>query len=244
MQFSPFSCHLNTLWHEYAPPPLMSETKFIQNNHPIRRSCVFFVTSLFFTVKGCYPHSQSPSSRTTSYHLSVTSYSIYLQLPSIAGGNPSIRNLRTRNAVVTGTHLTWLHKLNSVQYIFLLLLGMDHRENIVFHFLYCYKCDYRLSENQGLRGMNEWRLERKKERKKEQGKERLMPFPLGYTDFLPFKQNHVYSIVAFTQNISKDASGVATPYLISWKQQVEALDHVPHLRRQLCIELPITKRWH
>jgi hypothetical protein len=31
---------------------------------------------------------------------------MYSQLPSITGGRSSIRNLRTRHAVVTGTHLT------------------------------------------------------------------------------------------------------------------------------------------
>jgi hypothetical protein len=31
---------------------------------------------------------------------------MYLQLPSITGGRSSIRNLRTRHAVVTGTHIT------------------------------------------------------------------------------------------------------------------------------------------
>jgi hypothetical protein len=31
----------------------------------------------------------------------VTAYSIYSQLPSVSGGLPSIRNLRTRHAVVT-----------------------------------------------------------------------------------------------------------------------------------------------
>jgi hypothetical protein len=81
---------------------------------------------------------------------------------------------------------------------------MDSRENTVPHFVYSYEHDYWLGENQGLRGMNERRLQ----------KRNINKVPLGYNDSLPFKQNHVYSIVAFTQNISKDASGVATPYLI------------------------------
>jgi hypothetical protein len=38
--------------------------------------------------------------------LSATAYSMYSQLPSITGGRSSIRNLRTRHAVVTGSHLT------------------------------------------------------------------------------------------------------------------------------------------
>jgi hypothetical protein len=52
-------------------------------------------------VRGCRPHAQPPSWRTTPCRLSATAYSIYSQLPSISGGLPSIRNLRTRHAVVT-----------------------------------------------------------------------------------------------------------------------------------------------
>jgi hypothetical protein len=39
--------------------------------------------------------------------LSSAAYATSSQLPSTAGGSPSIRNLRTRHVVVTGTHLTW-----------------------------------------------------------------------------------------------------------------------------------------
>ena len=46
---------------------------------------------------------QLPSWRTTLCRLSVTAYLIYLQLPSTPGGRSSIRNLRTRHTVVTGT---------------------------------------------------------------------------------------------------------------------------------------------
>jgi hypothetical protein len=45
-----------------------------------------FVTSLFFMVRTCLPHAQHPSWRTTHCRLSVTAYSIYLQIPSISGG--------------------------------------------------------------------------------------------------------------------------------------------------------------
>ena len=48
--------------------------------------------------------STSPSWRTTPCRLSATAYSIYSQLPSISAGRSSNRNLRTRHAVVTGTH--------------------------------------------------------------------------------------------------------------------------------------------
>jgi hypothetical protein len=39
---------------------------------------------------------------------------MYSQLPSIPGGRSSIRNPRTRHAVVTGTHLTWTEKMLTV----------------------------------------------------------------------------------------------------------------------------------
>jgi hypothetical protein len=52
-------------------------------------------------MKGYYPHAQPPFWNTTPFRLSAADYSIYLQLPSIAGGHSSIRNLRTRHAVVT-----------------------------------------------------------------------------------------------------------------------------------------------
>jgi hypothetical protein len=50
-----------------------------------------------------------PLWRTTPCQLSATAYSMYSQLPSITGGRSSIRKLRTRHAVVTGTHLTWIN---------------------------------------------------------------------------------------------------------------------------------------
>jgi hypothetical protein len=53
-----------------------------------------FVTSLFFTVRSSWPQAQPPSWRTILSRPSTTAYSIYSQLPSI-------RNLRTRHAVVT-----------------------------------------------------------------------------------------------------------------------------------------------
>jgi hypothetical protein len=37
-------------------------------------------------VKGCYTHTQPPSWRHTPCRLSAAAYSIYWQLPSIAGG--------------------------------------------------------------------------------------------------------------------------------------------------------------
>jgi hypothetical protein len=60
-----------------------------------------FVTEKIFTLRGCYPHAQPPSWRTTPCRLSATVYSIYSQLPPVSGGLPSIRNLRTCHAVAT-----------------------------------------------------------------------------------------------------------------------------------------------
>jgi hypothetical protein len=48
---------------------------------------------------------QPPNWRTTPYRLSATAYSIYSQLSSTSGGRFSIRNLRTRHAMVTGDPL-------------------------------------------------------------------------------------------------------------------------------------------
>jgi hypothetical protein len=56
--------------------------------------------------RGCWPHAQPLSWRTTPW-LSAAAYSMYSQITSITGGRPSIRDPRTRHAVVTGTHLTW-----------------------------------------------------------------------------------------------------------------------------------------
>jgi hypothetical protein len=73
------------------------------------------VTNLFFTVKGCYPHTQPPSWRTSPCQLSVAAYSMYLQLTFIARGHPSIRGPSTHHAVVTGTHLTWYNIAHSTK---------------------------------------------------------------------------------------------------------------------------------
>jgi hypothetical protein len=59
-----------------------------------------------FYGEGLLAHGQPPSWRTTPCRLSAASYSMYSQLTSIAGGRPSIRDPRTRHAVVTGTHQT------------------------------------------------------------------------------------------------------------------------------------------
>jgi hypothetical protein len=59
-----------------------------------------------FTVRSRHHLAQPPNWRITPCRLSATAYSIHSQLLSISAGRSSIRNLRTRHAVVTGTHLS------------------------------------------------------------------------------------------------------------------------------------------
>jgi hypothetical protein len=73
--------------HRISPGPKRFET--FRNNKKLLR-CGGFCS-----------HAQPPSWRTTPCQLSATSYSIHSQLPSVPGELPSIRNLRTRHAVVT-----------------------------------------------------------------------------------------------------------------------------------------------
>jgi hypothetical protein len=67
----------------------------------VRGSYDVFETCLFFTVRVCKLHAQPPSCRTTLCRLYAVAYSMYSQLPSIAGGRSSIRYPRWRHAVVT-----------------------------------------------------------------------------------------------------------------------------------------------
>ena len=69
--------------------------------------CDDFVTKYVFTMRSYQHHTQPPSWRTTPCRLSATAYSIYSQLLSTSGGRTSTRNMRTRHAVVTGTHSPW-----------------------------------------------------------------------------------------------------------------------------------------
>jgi hypothetical protein len=52
----------------------------------VRGAFKHFISSLFFTVKYCYPHAQPPNWRTTPRQLFATPYSTNLQSPSISGG--------------------------------------------------------------------------------------------------------------------------------------------------------------
>jgi hypothetical protein len=67
--------------------------------------CKHFVTRYVFTVRSCYYLAQNPSWRTTTCRLSTTVYSKIFAATLHIGGRSSIRNLKTRQAVVTGTHL-------------------------------------------------------------------------------------------------------------------------------------------
>jgi len=61
-------------------------------------------------VRSYYHLAQTPNWRAATSRLSVIIYSIYSQIPSKCGGGSSIRNLRTRQAVVIGAHLDTIHK--------------------------------------------------------------------------------------------------------------------------------------
>jgi len=74
---------------------------------PVPKPLWMIRNMISFYVKELLHPAQSPSWRTTYCRLSATAYSVSSQLPSIPGGRLFIRNLRTRHAVVTGTHLSW-----------------------------------------------------------------------------------------------------------------------------------------
>jgi hypothetical protein len=75
----------------------------VHNSPPSPRPCVTFRNNLFDYGEELL--TPLPAPKLEDYLLSVYAdgYSIYSQLPSI-------RNPRTRHAVVTGTHVTWLYK--------------------------------------------------------------------------------------------------------------------------------------
>ena len=75
-----------------------------QRINPSPRCCEMFCKILSFTMRICLHFLQPSSWRNISCRLSKTSYSIYSQLPSISRGRSSVRKLRTRHGLVTGTH--------------------------------------------------------------------------------------------------------------------------------------------
>jgi hypothetical protein len=80
--------------------------------HQVRGALKHFVTIKICAVRGYWRRAQPPSWRTAHCRLSATAYSIYSQLPSVSGELPSIRNLRTRHAVVTRDR--WWDFVNTV----------------------------------------------------------------------------------------------------------------------------------
>jgi hypothetical protein len=75
-----YTNYINLQLKEIPPP------KSIKKVRPLPRPLWHLVTSLFFTVRSCYPRAQPPSWRTIPSRLFATAYSISSQLPSIAGG--------------------------------------------------------------------------------------------------------------------------------------------------------------
>jgi hypothetical protein len=89
------------------PVHIYSLRFFIQRIRPCSRLVWMVHNMLNFYGEGvCLPHLQTPSWRTTPCRLSAAAYSVYSQLPSIAVSRTSIRNPRTRHAVVTRGHKT------------------------------------------------------------------------------------------------------------------------------------------
>jgi hypothetical protein len=68
--------------------------------------CVTFSEKLDFRSEDLLAANAFSNWRTTTYRLSATARSIYSQLPSYLKAVSSIRNPRTRHALVTGTHIS------------------------------------------------------------------------------------------------------------------------------------------
>jgi hypothetical protein len=77
----------------YYPFCFLSCSKMIQSD---LRSCVIFCNKLVFMVKSCSPFLiQPPSWRTNHYWLSMTAYSVYIYLSSIAWRNTNFKRKPT-----------------------------------------------------------------------------------------------------------------------------------------------------
>jgi hypothetical protein len=87
------------------PFPLL---RLYQRISPGSRLCAVFRNMVIFYVEELVAPRPTPKLEDHPFRLSATAYSMYSRLPSISGGrSSSIRNLRTRHAVVTGRHLSW-----------------------------------------------------------------------------------------------------------------------------------------
>jgi hypothetical protein len=108
MQSSPLPCYLIHLGPKYRSYRRIS---------PIPKHSVIFRYMINFLRLGVVSTSPIPPSwRTTPCRLSATAYSINSQLPSISAGRSSIRNLRTRHAMVTGTHISGIKMKHCPKY--------------------------------------------------------------------------------------------------------------------------------
>jgi hypothetical protein len=82
-----------------------------QSINPSLRPCEVFCNIISFYGEELLASCQTPKLEDRPCRMSVTAYSIYLQLPSISGGWSSNCNLRTCGAMVTGTHLFYNHSV-------------------------------------------------------------------------------------------------------------------------------------
>jgi hypothetical protein len=86
------------------PFPLL---KLYQRISPGPRLFIVFCNMVIFYGEELLAPRPTPKLEDHPLSASATAYTMYSQLPSISGGRSSIHNLRTRHAVVTGTHLSW-----------------------------------------------------------------------------------------------------------------------------------------
>ena len=121
MQSSSLSCYLVPLKPKYPPqqsvlenpqptfllcerPSFTSIAQVVLKDHS--ESEVFVISVARLSFYGGELLAPRPIPKMEDHSLSATAYSIYSQLPSISGGRSAIHNLKTRHAVVTGTHLS------------------------------------------------------------------------------------------------------------------------------------------
>jgi hypothetical protein len=91
--------------HNSPPPVPILSHKLYQRISPGPRLCDLFRNIVIFLRWGVVSISTNPQAWGQP---PVGCYSMYSQLPSIPGDRSSIRNLRTRHAVVTGTDAEYL----------------------------------------------------------------------------------------------------------------------------------------
>ena len=65
-----------------------------------------------------------------------------------------------------------------------------------------------------------------------------MPCPRQKKVLLPSKEDHIEEAVGLAEEVADDAARVPAADLVRRQQQVDALQHVPHGRRQVSVECP------